>query len=740
MTHYRERFMNPSTELISFPSIQEPQQVKVLEDYVGLCAHRWRLITLCAVGAAVGAAVWSLTLKPIYQAKATVVIQQEGPDALDRERGHARDTSPEYFQTHFELLRSHQVLKETAVRVKLAEQPEYRSNATGAMDVLANAIRKSIQDLFGSAAPKGSDVQAIQDDVLLRRFSDHIQVLPVRGARLAHVTVMSEDPNLAALAANTLVSVYIDRSQELSLKSKEAATQWYTGHLTELRGKVEASEQALYMFRLKHGLLPAKERQTVAAGKLADLNSELVKAEMRKAEAHTRLQQLQMVLVNHKENGALDWSKLDASTEALNSPLIQTLRAQEIKASGTVAELSDKYGSLHPKMARSEAELRDLRARIQEEFRKIYDSVKQEYNTAIAREQKIRETVARYSTDKIDVEKYDIEHGMLEREAQSNQHLYDVFLKVMKEADLSMGIRANNVYLADPAVASMIPVRPQKTLNTLLGFLVGLMTGAGVAFVLEARDRSLRGPNDIERYLPRLSLLGVVPRLSVEDTMKGSLLLAPQSTGPAAESFRTIRTSLLLSNPRQLPSCVLITSPGANEGKTTLAVNLALAISQLDGKRVVLIDADLRHLSPHKIFTTGEDTESPKGLKQFLVGQAEPWEIVYSTDTPNLFVVPRGDRSANASELLSAARMSKLLTWCRAEGFHILIDAPPVLPVTDAVVLGMQVDGVLMVVSAGKTTLQDSRWALRRLTTSGSKVLGIVMQKARLIDTPYYSS
>ena len=730
--------MNSTIDLAPMSLMQAGERPSLFQDYLAICKRRWWIIAASAIGVALVAAVWSFSVKPTYQAKATLVIQQEGHDALERERGGALDTSPEYFQTHFELLRSHYVLKETAARVKLAEQAEYRAPDAGAASWTAS-VRKSIEQLFGSQLPKGTAAQTIQDDILLRRFSDHIQILPVRGARLAHVIVLAGDAEFAALAANTLVTVYIERAEELNRQTKESAMQWYTSHLNELRGKVEASQEALYVFRSKHGLLQAQERQTVVASKLTELNSELVKAEMRKAELQARLQQLQTILP-HQGDGVLNWSKLDASSEVLSSPLIQTLRAQEIKASGTVAELTDKYGPLHPKMARAEAELKDLRSRIQEEVRKVYDSVKQEYETAVTRERRMKDTVVRHNTDKINVEKYDIEHGILEREAQSSQHLYDVFLKVMKEADLAMGVRSNNISLADPAVASLIPVRPQKTLNTLLGFLVGLMTGVGVTLVLESRDRSLKTPDDVERYLPKLSLLGVVPRLTASDQQQGQPWLSSQSTGPAAECYRTIRTSLLLSNPQQLPACVLVTSPGAGEGKTTLAVNLASAVSQLDGKRVVLIDADLRHPTPHDIFVVGDEGAKAKGLKQFLSEEAEPWEVIYPTDNPSLWVVPRGGRASLASELLSSPQMAKLLSWCRSEGFHILIDAPPVLPVTDAVVLGMQVDGVLMVVSAGQTTLEASQLALRRLTGSGCRVLGIVMQKARLTDTPYYAS
>src|SRR5207244_2616945 len=198
------------------------------------------------------------------------------------------------------------------------------------------------------------------------------------------------------------------------------------------------------------------------------------------------------------------------------------------------------------------------------------------------RERAIKDAVTRHGQEKIQLEQYQIEHGMLEREAQSSQHLYDMFLKVAKEADLSSGMRTNNVYLADPAVPTSIPVKPRKSLNTMLGFLMGLMTGVGLAFIRESRDRSLKGPDDVERYLPSMSLLGMVPLLTKSDTAKGAFMLPANSIGPVAESFRTIRTSLLLSSPGQLPSCVLITRSGGRAGQTSLPLTLAKAMPQSD--------------------------------------------------------------------------------------------------------------------------------------------------------------
>lgn len=196
--------------------------------------------------------------------------------------------------------------------------------------------------------------------------------MPIRGARLVHVTANSVDPEFAALMANTLVSVYIERNQELTANSKEQAAHWFTTHLDELREKVQSSQQALYLFRAKHGLLTGEERKTVAAHTLAELNSQLVKVEMAKAEALSRFQQIRSVL-NPQGMGTsgLDWSKLDSQIQVLNSSLIQTLRAQEITVSAQVAELSEKYGPLHPKLTHVKAELQDLRQRIQQEVQNL---------------------------------------------------------------------------------------------------------------------------------------------------------------------------------------------------------------------------------------------------------------------------------------------------------------------------------------------------------------------------------
>ena len=731
--------MNQKSGIITVGPVQADGSENNLAEYMSICRRHVWLIGIATLGCAILAAVWSYMQTPLYGGKATVAIEQEGPGALEKDRYRAADTSPEYFQTHFELMRSHYVLEKAAQLLNLSERPEYQARQSAFKVTGLALLPESIRELLKPTEDEALTSQEEREDRLLKTFSDHIEVMPIRGARLAHITVNSEDPKFAAQAANTLALVYIERAQELTSSSKEKAAQWFTSHLEELRNKVQASQQALYLFRAKHGLLEGQEQKAVAAQKFVEVNSELLKAEMRKTEAQSRYQEIESVLRSRTEKGTTDWSNLDASTEVLSSPLIQTLRAQEIKASGEVAELSDKYGPLHPKLARSKTELEALRQRIQSEIHKIRDSVKHEYDVALARERAVKNTVSRHSQEKIQLEQYQIEHGMLEREAQSSQHLYDMFLKVSKEADLSSGMRNNNVYLADPAVPTSIPVKPRKGLNTMLGLLVGLISGVGLALVRDARDRSLKGPDDLERYMPTMSLLGMVPLLPKPDAASGNLLLPANRWGPAAESFRTIRSSLLLSSPSALPLCVLITSPGESEGKTTLAVNLATVTAQLEDTRVLLIDADLRKPHAHPIFDIQTGNGKPKGLVDFLTGRADLAEIIHQTDIANLYVIPSGDCPPNPSELLHSKQMSKLLIWYREKGFHVILDAPPVLPVADPTILAPQVNGVLLVVSAGETTREACQTAIRRLTASGGKFLGIVLQKAPVTNYPYYS-
>jgi capsular exopolysaccharide synthesis family protein len=586
------------------------------------------------------------------------------------------------------------------------------------------------------AEPETGQTRKI-DGCLLKAFEQQIEVKPVRGTRLAHISVESSDPELGAKAANAVAMAYIDGRLAMSAKAREKSAEWYSNQLDRLRKKVEEAEYQLYAYRIKHGLVDSHDGQRDVAQKFVELNTELVRAEMKAAETQTRYQHISSVM-SHEDKGApMDWSLIDSSSEVLSSTLIQALRAQEIKASGAIAELMDKYGPLHPKLAHAKSELADLRQRIREEVEKVYGSLKHEHEVAQARVRVIKEAVNRQKQEKTKLEQNEIEYGILDREAKSTKQLYEMFLKQMKDKELSPEASDTPVYLADAASPPARPVKPRKHLNILLGMLAGLMSGVGLAVFLESKDNRLKSTEDVERHLPMLPVLTVVPWMAKHHV--GHVRIVETNGGrEAAESFRALRTTLLLAAERDRPQSILVTSAGEGEGKTTVAANLAATLAQLEHVRVILINADLRRPESHPLFEVAAANGSAPGLSQYLAGQAQIDEIIYPSPIPNLLVVPQGRIPSNPSELIHSQAMTKLLKRCHTEGWHVIVDSPPVLPVAEALILATMVQGVLLIVSARETSREASLSALHRLTNNGAKVLGLVIQKAPPRKVPYY--
>lgn len=696
--------------------------------------QRWKwVVTACAVSGAVVAGVWSYRQTPVFRATASVVVERE--EAASLERGGNYFLIPEYYQTHFELLKSPGVLQKAAERIDLASHAEYRRRPPSQFqELLARVMPKIGQSDVGEqeeAVQDGADIEGAPriDQRLLKMFSDHVEVKPVRGTRVAYVSVESQDPVFAAKAANAVTASYIESWIAVSARSKEKASEWYEAQLERLRGKVEEAEKGLYAYRVKHGMVDARDGERDVGHRLAELNNELIRAEMKLAEAQTRYQHVSSIIKSTERSTGIDWKLLDSSSEVLASSLIQTLRAQEIKASSEVAELADKYGPLHPKLTHAKSELAELRERIRQEVEKVYTSLKHEHDLALAKVRVVQDAVAKQKVEKAKLEQREIEYGILDREAKSTRLLYEMFLKKMKDRELSPESQYTPVYLADPAVPMPFPIKPRKKLNMVIGLMTGLISGVGIGLFFELRDRRFRGTEDVQRYLSTLPILGVVPRLPKGETQQLSFADCNGSRG-AAEAFRSLRTTLLLSSLRDRSRSLLITSPGKREGKTTVAANLATTMAQLEHVKVVLINADLRQPELHPVYQLKKANGDAKGLRHFLVGQADFQSIIHSTEIPNLWIVPQGGISTNPSELVHSRSMAMLLARCHEQGWHIIIDSPEVLSVAEGLILSTMVEGVLLVVSAPETSREASRVAAERLLRSGARLLGVVVQKA----------
>lgn len=696
---------------------------------------RWKLILLCSLATGALAVGWSVLQTPMFESTATVLIEREHQAPIHNAGSSIPDLSPDYFETHFELLKTHRVLERAAHQLHIWDRAEYTGPPGIAEQLFVLTRATPSKETKQAGASAGSEALPIPAVGLARhaweraliRFERHITIKPVRGTRLARILVSSHDPVFAAEAANALASAYVQLNEEVHVKSKSNALEWFSSHVADLRKKVEQAQEAVHAYRAAHGVVEVGDRQTLSGQRLRELTSELVKLEIRHGEAESRYRQIATLLTDKTISEGIDWSKWDDHSEVLSSPLIQTLRTQEINLSGEVAELTEKYGPLHPKMLRAKTELQQLRDRLIAEVGKIYRSLKHERDLLVSREVSIRAAINQQKADVVQLESYQSEQAILEREVKSAQQVYEVFLNGVKETSLASEFVASNVVLADAATPVTTPSKPRIMANTMLGLLVGLAFGIGLVLTLDHWDQSVRVPGDFGAHMPSIAFFDAVPFVP-QFSSQSSLIIRGQQALPALEAFRSIRASLLLSGLIPRDGAVVITSSGPSEGKSTVAVNLALAMAQLEGGRVLLIDADLRH--PNRSNLIPLTDVQPKGLVHFLKGEAEFEDILHQNAELNLWTIPPGKFPGNPSELLSTNRMRTLLVRCRSEGFFVIVDTPPVGLFSDAAILGSQVDGVVMVVGAGQADRIMCQLAAQKITKAGGTLIGIVLQKS----------
>lgn len=769
------RTLNDRVTMAPIPDIESPSldhdETNHILEYVAVCRQRIRLIVSLGLVLGAAAAFWSYSQIPLYQTGAKVVIEPRDPQVIETQmqQEYGSNRGEEQIETHVKLMTSFPVLEEVVTKLNLSQQPEYQHRPSGFKKFLKNIetpwIKESLE--WGAESIRafkgfivssiksflGSDSSSVQrsetkesylnrkNASLVRSFKGHTQIGVIKGSKIVEVSVISENPKFAALAANTLAQVYIDRTLDRKSKFTEFASDWFASHLDDLRKKVEESEQALYAFRAKHGLVNISNQQTVAAQRLAEQHLELLRAEKARTEAQTRYKQLKAIRakVLAQANGQnVDRSDLDSLTEVLNSNVIRSLRTREIESLVELANMSEKYGPLHPKMIQAKTKLKELRARMADELDKVYGSVKNTYQLGLAQERAIREKVKVQKTEKVALDKYAVQASVLEREVNSNRQLYDLFLQQMSRTDLSTKIQTSNIYLAEWAIPNESPIRPKTARNVLLGLIFGLSAGLGVALFLEYGGKNIKGPRDLARYFDRFLTLGMVPKSPKGMNSRRSLVMLSSPMGIAANCYRHIRTSLWIAMESEPPFSLAVTSASDQEGKTTLAANLAVALAQVEGVKVVLIDTDLRRPQVGNIFGISEDQDKAKGLAHYLLGDAEESEILHETSVPNLAVIPAGCAPPRPTELLHSMRMKALLERYREQGFSVILDTPAALPVVDAMVVSNLVSGVILVVSVGQTEKGSAMTMVDQLASHGIKILGVVLQKVPLAILPAY--
>ena len=581
---------------------------------------------------------------------------------------------------------------------------------------------------------------------LLGGFKGNLKVSLIPNTRIIEIHYRSTDPALAANVVNALAATYVEQNFKTKFESTMQASDWLSKQLVDLQMKVETSQEKLVRYQKEHEIFGIDEKQNIITQKLDELNKELTSAESDRMQKEAVYRMTQTGDPNAVASAvASDPVATLAGTGS--SPLLDKLHQQQADLKIQIAELSTQFGPSYPKVAQLNNQNKEIERQIQVETRKAVDHLRGEYQTALQRETMLREAFQKQKQEANRLNENAIDYTLLKRDVDSNRQLYEGLLEKLKQAGVTAGLKSTNFRIVDAARAPNAPVEPNIPRNLLFALVLGITSGVGLAFLLEGMDNTVRTTEQAQMIsaLPSLGMIPLGSKSRMNGNGSGRLALTssrevvelvtqvrPQSQ--MAESYRALRTSLLLSSLGAPPKVIMVTSARPQEGKTTTAINSAIVLAQ-KGVRVLLVDADLRRPSVHKTLGMGPRS----GLSNVLTGSATLEQaIATSPILPNLFILAAGSPPPNPAELLASSNMKDVLDELRVQFDHVVIDTPPTLSVTDAVVLSPRVDAIILVIRSGQTTKQALRRARDILMQVNAHVTGVLLNAVDLTSPDYY--
>jgi succinoglycan biosynthesis transport protein ExoP len=707
-----------------------PSQESPLRESMRVLIKRKWMVAAVIVGIFMAVAVASLRQTPIYEASGQIVVNKADPNLIT-----FKDSAPvmDYYDqsdmdTEVRILQSDLMALQVIRQLNLDKRPEFGGHSD----------QKSVNLV---ADPLQADSN--WTSALLGRFRSNLHVALVPNTRIIEIHYTSTDPQLAASAVNTLASTYVEQNFKTKFESTMQASDWLSKQLIDLQMKVETSQEKLVRYQKEHEILGTDEKQNITTEKLDELNKEMTIAESDRMQKEAVYRQTQS---NDPEQIAAAIIA-EGGGGGPTSALLDKLREQQANLRIQVAELSTQFGPSYPKVAQLNSQLKEIDRQLQTETNKAVDHLKAQYLAALQRENMLRGSFEKQKQEANKLNESAIEYSILKRDLDSNRTLYEGLLEKLKEAGVTAGLRSNNFRIIEAARVPTSPSEPNIPRNLSFALVLGVISGVGLAFVLESMDNTVRTPEQAQA-ISALPSLGMIPlgSKSIGHGLNGKRLALtaskevvetvtqarPQSQ--MAESYRAMRTSLLLSNLGAPPKVIMVTSARPQEGKTTTSINTAIVLAQ-KGTRVLLIDADLRRPSVHKTLGMGPRS----GLSNVLTGSASVQQtIAPSSILPNLFILPAGTPPPNPAELLASSNMRDLIVELREQFDHIVIDTPPTLSVTDAVVLSPRADATVLVIRSGQTTKQALRRARDILTQVNAHVAGVLLNAVDLTSPDYY--
>ena len=690
-----------------------------LGHYLGIIKRYSIRILLLAIAFTVLVAILVMKMTPLYTSSTTLLIEAEKANVVSIEEVYGIDTkSKDYMATQFEVLKSRQIAEKTVESLSLYDNADFmpEENETSLVSDLA--------EMF-PFLPQKEKVELTEEQkvVKLKRKATHLlmsatDVSLMKGTQLVRISVTTEKPNLSALIANTIAEVYIENYLQAKLDMTAKATSFLTDSIDGLKTKLDLAERNLVRFYETNQVVNIDGVVGLASDELERLNIQLSEAEVEL--------KLNSVIYNQiKDSKAIE--DVARIPEVLNHPAVRDVRRDEGKALTKVSELSKVYGPKHPKMIAANAELSSIRDTLNTQITDLISSITTQYESS---KQKVAQLQREVETSKAafrSLAELDNKRKALEREVDINQQLYDSFFTRLKETDELGGLESANARVLDTALPSYTPSKPNKKLFIAAAFVVSLSFGIALAIVMETLNSGIRSVEDVEKKLGQ-RMLGLIPWLAHKK--KTDLPIRTFFDGKKhqfAEAVRTLRTSLSLLNIDKENQAILVTSSVPKEGKTTVSINLAFALGQLD--KTILIDADLRRPSIGKQFNI---PSYQPGVANLVLKSHSFEECLVRDEESNIDILSAGTIPSNPQELLADKGFEELITKLKSEYKYVVVDTAPTQAVSDSMIVANSCDSVIYVVRADSTSDKVINNGLSRFLQVGHRLDGVVLNQVNL--------
>jgi succinoglycan biosynthesis transport protein ExoP len=700
-----------------------PREPHLLDYVLILRKHQWLILTFFLTIVTM-VTIASFKMRPVYVATARLEVDRENQNASPFQNSGYDEIVDldDYIDTQVKILQSETLALQTIKSLDLGHYAEYGGQSL-------------------SLAPSDGGPQ--KRPAILGEFQGNMAVKHLPNSRLIEVTFDSEDGRMAAEVVNAHLQNFIEENFRSRYDATTQASKWLSSELEELRVKMEQSENARIAYERTNQIVNVDEKENIATQRLGDLSKQLTEAQADLLQKQALYQQA------HAGN-------VEALPVVRDSVVIQDLMKRQDELDQQYADASEQFGPNYPRVQRLQAQREDVKKAIAREKQNAVARVDEEYRGAEGHVKLLQQALDQAKTDANDMAGKLVQYNLLKHDEESNKALYDSLLQKLKEAGITAGLRSSNIRIVDPALTPAYPARPNKARNILLACLVGLIGGIGLAFFREYLDNTVKSPDDVE-LLTGLPSLAVVPSMTaLESHASGTSMLAGgtslartgggemrvemmshhQPRSPISEAYRAMRTSLLLSQPEHPPQVILLSSALPREGKTTASVNLAVTLAQL-GDRTILVDADLR--KPGVLRALNFTNAPDRGLSSCLAGVASVAEA--SIPHPlikNLAVLPTGPLPPNPADLFSSNRMREVVEELRRQYKFVVIDSPPIMAATDAVILSALADGVILVVRSGETPKEVFLRCRDLLSAVKGRVLGVVLNGVNAHNPGYY--